>query len=51
MGAIILLSTCLSLLVAAKIILLGDVPGRTINYAVLVVGASDRRTQKELVCP
>jgi hypothetical protein len=38
-------------LVAAKIILLGDVPGRTILYAVLVVEASDRRTQKELVCP
>ena len=36
-------------LVAAKIILLGDVPIRTILYDVLVVGASDRRTHKELV--
>jgi len=36
-------------LVAAKIILLGDVPIRTILYDVLVVGTSDRRTQKELV--
>jgi hypothetical protein len=36
-------------LVAAKIILLGDVHIRTILYAVLVVGVSDRRTQKELV--
>jgi hypothetical protein len=34
-------------LVAAKIILLGDVPIRTILYAVLVVGSSDRRTHKE----
>jgi hypothetical protein len=31
-------------LIAAKIILLGDVSGRTILYAVLAVGASDRRT-------
>ena len=33
--------------VAAKIILLGDVPILTILYATLVVGASDRRTHKE----
>ena len=43
----ILLSTRLPLLVAANIILLGDVPILTILYAVLVVGASDRRTHKE----
>jgi hypothetical protein len=36
-------------LVAAKIVLLGDVPIRTILYAVLVVGTSDRFTHKELV--
>ena len=41
------LSTRLPLLVVAKIILLGDVMIRTILYAVLVVGASDRRTHKE----
>ncbi len=37
------------LLVAAKIILLGDVIIRTILYPALVVGVSDRRTQKEIV--
>ena len=36
-------------LVAAKIILLGDVPIRTIHYAVLVVGVYDHRMQMELV--
>ena len=38
------LSTRLTPLVAAKIILVGDVPIRTILYAVLMVGVSDRLT-------
>jgi hypothetical protein len=36
-------------MVSAKIILLGDVPIRTILYAALVVGLSVRGTQKEIV--
>jgi len=38
-------------LVAAKIILLGDVPICTILYAVLVVEASDHRTHKRSLRP
>jgi hypothetical protein len=45
------LSTRLPAPVAAKIILLGDVPIRTILYAVLVVGVTDRRTHTRSLCP
>ena len=39
------------LLLAAKIILLGDVVISTILYAVLVVGVSDRLTHTRSLCP
>ena len=44
------LSTRLTPLVAAKIILVGDVPIRTILYAVLMVGVSDRLTHTRSFC-